>query len=216
MPLLTSLGDCLDSFVGVGFAPETVIDVGVATGSPEIYSRFPKSYYFLVEPLSIWDRNIKQHLKRLNGRHLKWAASDTKGTEQICVPKGAAPGGANLVWRYKKSQIAIEETVQVRRLDEEIQSDELGEHTLLKIDAQGSDARIIEGSFGLLPFVSVLVAETGFRTPPGQKSVLDTWPELHSLGFQLAWTTGASKNARGIGTQTDLVFVNLSKFNPWS
>ena len=92
-----SVAHVLDLLIAAGFDPETVIDVGVATGTPDIYTRFPSAYYHLVEPLSHWKPNIDAHLRRLTGEFHHCAAGDVDGEARIAVPKGARPGGANLV-----------------------------------------------------------------------------------------------------------------------
>jgi hypothetical protein len=41
----------LERFKLLGFAPKTVIDIGVAQGTPVLYRNFPDAYYILVDPL---------------------------------------------------------------------------------------------------------------------------------------------------------------------
>ena len=43
--------DSLQRFKKLGFEPKTVIDIGVATGTPALYRNFPEAYYILIDPL---------------------------------------------------------------------------------------------------------------------------------------------------------------------
>ena len=46
-----TLKDALLHILGLGFVPETVIDVGAGEGTFEIYETFPDAYHLLIEPL---------------------------------------------------------------------------------------------------------------------------------------------------------------------
>ena len=54
----------------LGLNPETVIDIGIAKGTPELYKSFPKSYFLLVEPLDEFEPTMKSILKRYKGSYV--------------------------------------------------------------------------------------------------------------------------------------------------
>ena len=43
--------------------PKTVIDVGVADGTPELYAAFPSAYHVLIDPLPAHEEAMKGHLE---------------------------------------------------------------------------------------------------------------------------------------------------------
>src|SRR3954449_6529991 len=54
----------------LGFAPATVIDVGVAYGTPELYDAFPDARFLLVDPLEEYAPAIDGIVARL--RSAEW------------------------------------------------------------------------------------------------------------------------------------------------
>ena len=48
----TTMTETLQHISSLGFKPATVIDVGVAYGTHELYKGFPKARHLLIEPLS--------------------------------------------------------------------------------------------------------------------------------------------------------------------
>ena len=54
----TSMYGVIDQFIKLGFQPGTVIDVGVAYGTFELYEKFPETNFLLVEPLIEYEKNF--------------------------------------------------------------------------------------------------------------------------------------------------------------
>ncbi len=54
-----TLGECYEHLNASGFKPGTLVDVGVATGTPELYEAFPKAYFLLVEALKAFEGDLK-------------------------------------------------------------------------------------------------------------------------------------------------------------
>lgn len=50
----------------LGFNPKTVIDVGVATGTPPLYEAFPDAYFVLFEPTAEFEPNLHQITQKYN------------------------------------------------------------------------------------------------------------------------------------------------------
>src|SRR3712207_2931059 len=76
---------------GRGFAPATVIEVGEAYGTPELYSAFPDARCLLVDPLEEYAEAIGQVTARL--RDAEWvraAAGPEPGEIQINVNRAPA------------------------------------------------------------------------------------------------------------------------------
>jgi hypothetical protein len=58
-----------DHLKNVGFQPETIIDVGVARGTIDIYDAYPDAYYVLIEPVEEFKPDLVDLLKRLKGEY---------------------------------------------------------------------------------------------------------------------------------------------------
>jgi hypothetical protein len=54
----------------LGFDPSTVIDVGVAYGTFEIYRTFPKAQYLLVEPLVEYEPFLRDITRRFHATYV--------------------------------------------------------------------------------------------------------------------------------------------------
>ena len=52
------------------FQPKTIIDVGVASGTPELYRTFADSYFLLIEPLKEFETDIIAILERYSGSYV--------------------------------------------------------------------------------------------------------------------------------------------------
>ena len=78
-----TLPEVLEHVRGQGFAPATVVDVGVATGTPELYVAFPGARLLLVEPLT-------EYAPALD------ALRAERGAEVAQVAAGAEPGTLEL------------------------------------------------------------------------------------------------------------------------
>ena len=46
---------------------ETVVDVGVAYGTPALYTAFPDAYFFLFEPVAEFEPHLKSILTSVRG-----------------------------------------------------------------------------------------------------------------------------------------------------
>lgn len=63
----------------LGFRPKTVIDVGVASGTEELYSAFPEATLLLIEALKQFEPNLISILQRYRGSYLIAAAGARTG-----------------------------------------------------------------------------------------------------------------------------------------
>ena len=59
-----SMEEVLEHVLEMGFSPTTIIDVGVAFGSPGLYQSFPDSKFLLIEPLVEFEHILKDMAPR--------------------------------------------------------------------------------------------------------------------------------------------------------
>src|SRR3954454_18339997 len=75
----------------LGFQPATVIDVGVAYGTPELYDAFPGARFLLVDPLEEYAEGIGQITARLqDAEWVRAAAGPSPGEIRINVNRAPA------------------------------------------------------------------------------------------------------------------------------
>jgi len=80
-----TLAEVLAHFSRLGFKPQTVIDVGVATGTFELYRAFPNSRHLLIEPLKEFRPFLEKIVRQFNADYVIAAASDRPGNIVINV-----------------------------------------------------------------------------------------------------------------------------------
>lgn len=64
---------------------ETVMDVGVATGTPSIYCAYPNAEYILVEPVAEFEPTLKQLSRSLKVQYFLAAAGASTGVTTLNV-----------------------------------------------------------------------------------------------------------------------------------
>src|SRR5437868_5255455 len=67
----------------LGFEPRTVVDVGVAYGTPPLYTTYPDAYFFLFEPVAEFEPHLKSVLNTVRGEYHLCALSDRSSTGSL-------------------------------------------------------------------------------------------------------------------------------------
>lgn len=146
----------MDFIAGRGFKPATVIDVGVAWGTPEIYDVFPDAYYVLVEPVPALEDALKSLMKQLRGEYHLCAAGSETGEVELIIPEGM--DGSSIVQNPEWNTLGRRTIVPLRRLDDIVPANPEGP-LLIKTDVQGADIDVIRGAERLLEAADVVVME---------------------------------------------------------
>lgn len=155
------LGDAL-MFVAnhpCGFRPRTVIDVGVATGTPELYAQYSESKFLLVEPLIEFESDIKGICSRYDAVYAIGAAAGAEGETTIHVMPDLV--GSSILTPKEKCSFG-KRTVQTFRLDTLIEKFKLAGPFLLKVDAQSGELEVLKGSPMIIQQSEVIILETPF------------------------------------------------------
>jgi FkbM family methyltransferase len=140
--------------------PKTVIDVGVANGTPGLYEAYPRAKFVLVEPLIDYKSAIDEIARKYDCVVCYKAAGCTEGTAEINVNpdslrmssfKERLGHGGSTDGRQKRQ-------VQMTTLDTIVR-----EHggfpspILLKIDAVGYEMEVLQGARRLLQETDTLI-----------------------------------------------------------
>ena len=147
-----------------GFDPATIIDVGVASGTPALYRAFPDAHIVLIEPL----REYLPDLERLHAE---------LGAEYVLTAVGAKPGSATIEVDREglifSSMLPRVPPPPAERLEQR----EIPVTTLdallaergwqgpfgLKMDVEGFEHHVIEGAPRLLGETQFVIAEVSVK-----------------------------------------------------
>lgn len=172
----------LEKIIDLKIPVETVIDVGILTGTSDLISAFPSTHQILIEPIIEWNETIINTYTRggVDFELLNVAASDTDGTmmmETSTVRPGQPITHARLT---EKTDGANLREVEVKTLNTIIsERPGLQRPFLLKLDVDGVEMQILEGARDILPDCSVVIIEANVSNFIGRSN----W--LANAGFKL-------------------------------
>lgn len=128
--------------------PATIVDVGVAFGTPDLYRAFPAAKLLLVDPLIEWEGQMLQAVKDApeGSAYEVCAAGPARGEIELSVHRALAcsstAGG-----RAGEEEWVQERTVPVRRLDELVEEKGLSTGPcVLKVDVEGAELEVLQGA----------------------------------------------------------------------
>lgn len=195
------------------FSPRTIIDVGVAWGTPELYQSFPESYLILFEPLDDFAPQLEKLLRARPGEFHRVALAERDAEGEIFyTASGLGLAGASIFSLPNDRRTS--KRVQVSTMDGILGTRALDAPLFVKIDAQRADLLVVKGGTQTIAQADVVVMETNlFEGAPGHKAygqnvTADVIAFMDSIGFALydvvGFTPRAKDNALG---QVDLAFV---------
>lgn len=169
--------------------PRTVVDVGVGFGTLPLYESFPNAYFILVEPLKEYEASIKKILEKHEGEIHYKAVGSEEGWLEINVDK-ADPQLSSAFDRTELTRnrnVLQKRKVQVTTLDAIFKNAGSKKGPiLLKIDTEGNELHVLEGSKFLLQSTDFVIAEVSVapRFEEGYHfEELINW--MHNNGFQV-------------------------------
>ncbi|WP_333451634.1 MULTISPECIES: FkbM family methyltransferase [unclassified Microcoleus] len=163
----------------LGFRPKTVIDVGAALGTPPLYTAFPESRHFLIEPVVENEPYLAQLCNKLENaeyiiaaaarksgsvslqvsRHLVWSSmEDGSKTQQenFSVKNASWLREGELLRATQDSELR---TVSAITLDEICKERRLSEPYLIKVDVDGAELDVLTGAIQILPETEYVIVE---------------------------------------------------------
>ena len=168
----------------LGFEPASVIDVGVAYGTPELYDAFPQARFLLVDPLEEYAEAIGQITGRLPGAEwVRAAAGPEPGELSIVVNRAPALSSTLGHWKGQDDG-GRSRTVPVARIDDLVAERSLPGPYLLKADVEGAELRVLDGAARVLEATELVLLEVNlFEFLPGQPQLHDVVAYLKERGF---------------------------------
>jgi len=192
-----------------GMKIETVFDVGVADGTPELYESFPKARFILVEPLEEFDHSIKEIAKTYNTTLIQAAASDFCGRGKIFINQKSLHGTSLLENNDAKEQIIETRDIELITLDAIQKEFDPPGPFLIKADVQGTEINVINGAKTLLNQTEMIILETSlYEFMDGGPIFHDVIFSMKDLGFVVYDFIGGSiRPYDGALGQIDIAFV---------
>jgi FkbM family methyltransferase len=180
-PVVRSLDDICKHLSNKQFSPKTIVDVGVANGTIELYRHFFGAKLELVEPIQEFSPSIEDILKEIPGRAHYVAAGSEDGEFRFeASTKLHELHNAKLVTGDGEHT----RIVPMRRLDTILHEAE--GPILLKVDVEGFELDVLRGAKNLMKLVDVVIIETRLlRVIEGTSIFNEVCQYMQDQGFQV-------------------------------
>ena len=201
--------EVMEHVSGLGFAPETIIDVGVANGTFDLYKKFPNAFIVLIEPLKEFENDMISILQRYDGTYIIAAANSSAGDIDINVHTDHLHGSSLLKETMGTEVDGISRTIQSIRIDEFVNTNKIKGPYILKIDVQGAELEVLGGSINILSETELIIVETSmFEFMIDSPQFFDIVFYMKKHGFAVYdFIDGHYRPLDGALGQIDLVFV---------
>lgn len=162
-----------------GFDPSLVIDVGAQVGTPELYTVYPEARHIFIEPVAEYIPILNDIARQLKSATvMQCAISNINGTTTLSVTDTK---------QYSSIDGRIGEEsreVEVRTVDSLLEHSQLEGSILLKIDVDGPELKVLQGSKNLLiNHDCVIVIEACLACAPARFSSLTEY--MSRYGYEV-------------------------------
>jgi FkbM family methyltransferase len=191
----------------LGFDVRTVIDVGVAFGTPPIYAAFPNARYFFIEPVAECRPVLEKLKQKLNAEYFLVAAGAENGEVTFNVHDDIS--GSSLFSQVEGKALDGEaRPTPMRRLDSLLPA-ELEHPVFLKIDTQGAEIEVLKGLGDRISEIDLLILETSMMPMrQGIPEFADIVAYCDAAGFAVYDVLeGHTRSLDNALAQIDLAFV---------
>lgn len=165
------MAEVLDHFIVLGFSPKTVIDVGVADGTPSLLTRFPSAKHLLIEPIEEYEKALQDICSQYEAEYVLAAAGSRSGRMEIYVNPDRLDASSLLRPTHEKGKREI----PVVTLDDLCRERNLETPYVLKVDVGGAELQVLDGASKTLKDTALVILEVSFF------SFGDGWPEFYDV-----------------------------------
>jgi len=173
------MGSVASHFRTLGFSPSTIFDVGVASGTFELYDVWPNAKLILVEAMQAFEPTMQKicSQRKASASYVVAAAGDKDG--EILMHYSDYLSGASSVSGQQKKR-----TVPMHALDTLESRFAASPPYLLKIDVQGAEVAVLSGASGVLPKCEVVMLEIPmFNFDGNPNTFVEVIGLMKSMGF---------------------------------
>jgi FkbM family methyltransferase len=170
-----------------GFSPKHVVDVGAnhGTWARELLKVFPKANYTLIEPQAWLSESFSDLLQQPNFTFLPIGVGKEQGEFLFTLVE--RDDSCNFI---ATEQEAIENgykqiSVKVDTINNIVKHSKFGYPDLLKIDAEGLDLEVIEGSTDILGKTEVILLEAAVVNPYFRNDIHAVIHLMNEKGYKL-------------------------------
>ena len=166
--------------------PATIIDIGSADDFQVLHDAHPESYSILIDPNFMYENIYKKYLSNKKGEYHICGLSDKSYTDKYYFyPE--KPYLSSLIKRSDIKNLKFEEReIKIKQIDELLNLENIKKDVLLKIDAEGSETKILKGSTKLLDLCSIVICECSLDDSfPGGYTFSEISNVLLNKGFRL-------------------------------
>jgi len=187
--------------------PRTIVDVGVAHGTPELYCHFPNCRYLLVEANPEYAPDLESLATRMDAVVENVFCGQEAGSATLKISSDASK--SSLYEAARDLAVEREIVVPVASLDALVAKHRLEAPYLLKIDVEGAELDVIGGADETLNSTEIVIAETSVAPRfQGGAELADLVAAMKARGFSVFDIVGCFDfPAPGRLYQADLVFV---------
>jgi FkbM family methyltransferase len=187
---------------------KSVIDVGVADGTPELYAAFPHHNFLLIEANPEYADTLSRLARTLPAKVEKVFCGATSGTTPFHLYKSGRKASAYLSGSKEIQKNFIQTiTIPVEPLDTLVKKNALPGPYLLKIDVEGAEMDVLKGAAETLHNSSAVILEASVvKRYEGAAQFADLVLYMKEKGFSVYdIIEGAIEDGRLL--MVDLVFV---------
>jgi FkbM family methyltransferase len=189
-----------------GFTPKTVIDVGAAAGTPELYQAFPSAHHVLIEPLEEFEDALATLAQELGGDYVPTAVGSAEGRAPIRVE--GRLGMSSLLDSLTGPPSIDRREIPITTLDKLLNNRNWAPPFGLKIDTEGFESEVINGAPAVLENTQFVIAELSvsrrFEDAPSCSEFIEL---MRSRGFEVRDIIDARPSP--LGTFADGLFARL-------
>jgi FkbM family methyltransferase len=207
------LASILKHISSLKFVPKTIIDIGVAYGTPGLYGAFDNVHYHLIEPLKEYKDVIKKLKEKYPLSYSIAAAGEKEGTITLNVHPDLS-GSSILAESEGKHVDGEPRIVRLTTLDTEVLENDLKGPFIIKIDVQGFELEVLKGGTSLLDNTEVIILEVSlFQFYKNSPTFEETIRYMNSIGFSVYDIfSGIYRPLDNSLAQVDIVFVKTNGF----
>jgi len=204
-----TLGGFLNHAKRLGLKPETIFDVGVAHGTPELYAAFPTACHVLIEPLEEYAPHIREATAALSTVHLITAAAGPEPGERVLHVHPDLVGSSFFLEDEDSDVNGVPRAVKVVTVDQTCADLHAAGPYLLKADVQGAELDVLSGSRQTLKATECVILEVClFEFYRGGALLPDLVAFLDCEGFAVYDIFGPLyRPLDGAMSQVDVAFV---------
>jgi FkbM family methyltransferase len=167
----------------LGYKPQTLIDVGVAYQTSELYQAFPHASIVPIEPLVEFEPFLRKICATYKAQYVLAAAGETPGTAVLNVRDDKI--ASSLLNEVESFAVHTSpRTISVVTIDEVCRERNLSGPFLIKVDVQGAELQVVAGAKRVLQETEAVILEISlFEFWIGSPQFYEVIARMKQLGF---------------------------------